>query len=369
MKLIKKTRLTFVSGSSNKEYIINMYQDGSKYEVRCQNGRIGSTLADAKNTGGPVSLAEATKFFDKMLSEKIKKGYKVDTKSSTAEVKSVVVEEEVEHLMVEPKEQDAMMVQLLKTIDSEKELEKMLNDDSYVLQEKKDGERRTVNKTSAGIKGGNKKGFSTSLPLTVVASLSEVSDVELDGELIGDKLYVFDVLRHEESDLWNEPYTERLKVIESIKFGSFIEVVKTYSGEQKKKAYEQFKSLEKLKGSGVEGIVFKKKDASYNVGRDSDSAFKYKFYATATVVVVDKNAGKRSVKVAVMNGKKKVEVGSVTIPVNKEVPEAGKLVEVRYLYAYKEGSLYQPTYIHERTDCDLEDASIEQLKYKNEEVA
>lgn len=368
MKLIKKTRLTFVSGSSNKEYIVNMYQDGTKYEVRCQNGRIGSTLADAKNTGPtPVSKAEADNFFDKMVNEKIKKGYKVDRTASTSEVKVSISEEEVPSMSVEPKEQDATLVQLLKTIDSESDLEKFLNDDQYVLQEKKDGERRTVDKNSDGIKGGNKKGFSTNLPLTVVASLSEISDIELDGEIIGDKLFVFDILRLEGNDLWNEPYTERLKTLSDVKFGSFIEVVETVSGKQKAKSYK--KLLEQSKLGTVEGVVFKKKDAPYNVGRDSDSAFKYKFYSTATVLVVDKNAGKRSVKVAVMEGKKKVEVGSVTIPANKPIPDSGALVEVRYLYAYKEGSLYQPTYIHERNDCDIEDAGISQLKYKDESAA
>jgi bifunctional non-homologous end joining protein LigD len=55
-------------------------------------------------------------------------------------------------------------------------------------------------------------------------------------------------------------------------------------------------------------------------------------------------------------------VGNVTIPANYDIPEAGQLVEIRYLYWYKDGSLYQPQYEGPRLDCDWEDCGIEKLK-------
>jgi hypothetical protein len=45
-------------------------------------------------------------------------------------------------------------------------------------------------------------------------------------------------------------------------------------------------------------------------------------------------------------------VGSVTIPPSHTVPAAGSIVEVRYLYAYEGGSLYQPVYLGIRDDID-----------------
>lgn len=64
---------------------------------------------------------------------------------------------------------------------------------------------------------------------------------------------------------------------------------------------------------------------------------------------------------------KAVGVGSVTIPTNKAIPAPGALAEIRYLYAYKGGSLYQPAYLGERDDLDPADCTLGQLKYKSEE--
>ena len=57
---------------------------------------------------------------------------------------------------------------------------------------------------------------------------------------------------------------------------------------------------------------------------------------------------------------------NVTIPSNKAIPAAGALVEIRYLYAYKGGSLYQATYLNERDDIEAGDCVLGQLKYKAE---
>jgi bifunctional non-homologous end joining protein LigD len=48
-------------------------------------------------------------------------------------------------------------------------------------------------------------------------------------------------------------------------------------------------------------------------------------------------------------------VGNVTIPANHALPKVGDLVEVRYLYHYPGGSLYQPIYLGSRSDKDLPD--------------
>jgi hypothetical protein len=45
---------------------------------------------------------------------------------------------------------------------------------------------------------------------------------------------------------------------------------------------------------------------------------------------------------------------------------AGSLVEVRYLYAYPGGSLYQPVYLGERNDVDTAD-SVKSFKFKQGE--
>ncbi|HLX59705.1 MAG TPA: hypothetical protein VKX17_00350 [Planctomycetota bacterium] len=55
----------------------------------------------------------------------------------------------------------------------------------------------------------------------------------------------------------------------------------------------------------------------------------------------------------------------MTIPANQEIPKVGSLVEIRYLYALKGGSLYQPQIIRVRDDIDSAD-SLADLKFKRE---
>jgi bifunctional non-homologous end joining protein LigD len=139
------------------------------------------------------------------------------------------------------------------------------------------------------------------------------------------------------------------------------------SVETQKTPKEKQQMYERLKASGMEGIVFKKPSAPYTAGRPSSGGnqMKFKFYATASVIVTSINK-KRSVAVAVIADKKRVNVGNVTIPPNKEVPAVDSIIEVRYLYAYKGGNLYQPTYLGVRDDISFEDCLISQLKYKKE---
>ena len=53
---------------------------------------------------------------------------------------------------------------------------------------------------------------------------------------------------------------------------------------------------------------------------------------------------------------------------NFDIPKHGDVVEIRYLYAYEGGSLFQPVYLGVRDDLDKEACKIEQLKYKSIET-
>jgi len=152
-------------------------------------------------------------------------------------------------------------------------------------------------------------------------------------------------------------------VLNSLNFGKNIKFVETaYSKSEKQKLFER------LKSENREGIVFKNKDAPYTHGRPSSGGnqLKYKFYNTATFIVASHTEGKRSVGLELVSGveNKKVFMGKVTIPPNKEIPTPGELVEVRYLYAYRGGAVYQPIYLGKRNDSDLTDATMEQIVYK-----
>ena len=88
---------------------------------------------------------------------------------------------------------------------------------------------------------------------------------------------------------------------------------------------------------------------------------------TATFRVAACSKSKRSVMLELLNIEGDwVELGWVGIPVNHKVPEPNVLCEVKYLHAYKGGSLAQPEYLGERDDLSESDATLSQLRYKAE---
>jgi len=121
-----------------------------------------------------------------------------------------------------------------------------------------------------------------------------------------------------------------------------------------------------MKDENREGVVFKQLSASYTAGRPASGGaqFKQKFHASASFVVTKVNS-KRSVSLALFDGTVVVPTGNVTIPPNHAVPKAGAVVEVRYLYAFREsGSIYQPVFLGVRDDMEPDACRVDQLKFK-----
>jgi bifunctional non-homologous end joining protein LigD len=121
-----------------------------------------------------------------------------------------------------------------------------------------------------------------------------------------------------------------------------------------------------MRNDSKEGIVFKKLAGVYLPGcpESGGDALKLKFVETASFIVSAINM-KRSVSLALWRGDALEPAGNVTIPANQEVPRAGAVVEVRYLYAFPEsGCVYQPVYLGERDDIAPAECVVSQLKYK-----
>ena len=127
--------------------------------------------------------------------------------------------------------------------------------------------------------------------------------------------------------------------------------------------------LDALRRLKAEGVVFKRHAAPYTPGRPASGGdqLKLKFTATASCIVAKANGTKRSVALMLLDGRKRVAVGNVTVPANKPIPKAGSVIEVRYLYAYPAGSLFQPVCLGQRDDVGPDACTISQLKYKGGE--
>ena len=74
---IKNTALRFVEGTSDKVYQVQIEEvsHSPEYVVNFQYGRTGSLLKEGTKTPDPVSFEEAMWTYNKLVAEKMKKGY------------------------------------------------------------------------------------------------------------------------------------------------------------------------------------------------------------------------------------------------------------------------------------------------------
>lgn len=347
----EKTTLYFKQGKSDKIYKASLEKtDSNSFIVNFAYGRRGATLKTGTKTKAPVDYPSAKKIYDKLVKSKTVKGYKPGEKGA-----------EYVHTDIDARE-TGVQCQLLNFIE-EAEVIRLIDDAKWWAQEKHDGKRMLVLKKESTTPI-NRRGLSTGAPDTIIRGADRVEGAFLiDGEAVGEKLFTFDILEVDDTDLRPAPYSQRMSHLENLGFTDSIIVVET--AKTKKEKQQLF---DNLKASKAEGIVFKKHSAPYTAGRPNSGGtqMKFKFYATASVIVTGINV-KNSVKIAVIKGKKtRIDVGNVTIPPNRTVPAVDSIIEVRYLYAYKGGSLYQPVYLGKRDDIGLSDCMISQLKYKKE---
>jgi bifunctional non-homologous end joining protein LigD len=346
-----KTTLYYKDGSSDKVYSCEIQELNDKCTVNFAYGRRGSTMQTGTKTNKPVSREEAEKIYNKLIREKTAKGYTPG-------------EDGAKYTNTEfAKQVSGVEVQTLNFIEKD-EVQRLIFDDRYCAQEKFDGERMTLSKKNGTVTAGNKLGLQRGFPTCLEETLEYDTHIVLDGEIVGEIYHVFDLLEFEDRDLRDWSYESRLAALEGEELdesGLGIVTVETaYTSKDKKALFDR------LKKEGREGIVFKLLSAKYTSGRPASggSQLKFKIYATASCRVSGVNQ-KRSVKLAVLDLGKWIEIGNVTIPPNRDIPVDDQIVEVRYLYAYKGGSLFQPAYIGLRNDVALNECTIDQLKYKN----
>ncbi|MGJ8724587.1 MAG: WGR domain-containing protein [Roseibacillus sp.] len=349
---IQSTTLYFSEGNSDKVYQVSIDETDDEFTVNYAYGRRGSTLKTGTKTQQPVSREQAEKLYAKLVRAKEAKGYQPGDDGTGYQTTSF-------------QEQDTgIRCQLLNPI-NETELHDLLLNSTHCLQEKLDGRRMMIRKTGEDIIGINRRGLVVALPDTIHEAASQLpGDFLMDGEAVGDVLHVFDLLEANGEDLRNHRYIERhsrLIQLVGTSLPSLQWVSTAIEPGDKYEAYHDLLSEER------EGAVFKDINAPYSSGRPNSggSQLKYKFYETASFLVTAHNA-KRSVAIGLYDSAGEVKpAGNVTIPANKEMPVVGAVIEVRYLYAFREsGATYQPCYLGTRDDLPSTDCTTQQLKYK-----
>jgi len=259
--------------------------------------------------------------------------------------------------------------QLLNEISAEQAAE--LGDD-WLVQQKFDGERRWLSVEDGHSVFANRDGLATGVQEPVAAAWEALTNTSLsfsaDGEDMGDYVVIFDVTRH--PGLVSGTFQERAELLLEIQ-----ETIKGLGLEDHLKveipvpAQDFFKGRDKtLLEAGAEGYVLRHKNSVYTPGKPSSGgeALKVKFWDDVSCRVAQGRDGKSSVGLELLdeNGTW-ISVGNVTVPQGKK-PEIGAIIDVKYLYAYKNGSIYQPTFKGVRTDIPESDCRMDRLKYKVE---
>lgn len=349
---VKQMDLYYKDGGSDKVYHAQIEEKDGGYIVNFQYGKRNSTLATGCKTAAPVELAKAQAIFDKLKKEKEAKGY------TTGESGAIFQSQSLEDRTT------GIYPQLPVAFKGEEEdLATLFASNEWVMQEKIDGQHLITKKTGQNVLAINKKGLSTVMPQTIEDQLNAVlADAVFDGEIIGEKYYMYDLMEFGGEDLRKNTVEERMEKLLTLPIANM--VIPTYRTEaEKRAAFEKFKKAKK------EGVVFKKVNAPYVPGKPASKGnhIKFRFFETSTFHVTKHTKNARSVEVSVYDETgKQHALGKVTIPVNFDVPEIGSIVEVRYVHCFIGGSLYHSTYVGPRTDQDIVDCTLSQIKFKPE---
>lgn len=339
---------------SNKDYIVSLVPVAGGWSATYSNGAHGKTMSNPKGKpdNAPRSYVDAKSVFDKMHKERLAKGYKLVADYGAP---IYVASEGREHTGMQAHQPTAS------TVD---EAESMISDDGWMMQEKHNGNRLMVRSLNGVVTGAQKQGLACGLPKDVIDAIRSVSgDFEIDGEVVGQRMFAFDVMSANGMDIRNLGADKRNAALVKLFGGGSGAVTVTptaFTAEEKRVMFDAVRS------HLGEGLVFKRKDAAYVAGKSirDGSQRKVKFHESASVLVDEASKSKRSVSIYVNGPDGKFQLGKVTIPANAGIPESGMVVEVQYLRANKSGSLYETAYLGVRDDVSPVECTLEQIVFK-----
>lgn len=366
-----KISLYFREGSSDKEYHIGIEPDNTKkgapglFVVNYAYGRRGSSLRTGTKTANPVCYADARKIYEKEVRGQLRDGYTqgesgIPYVGTTAE-----------------KRDTGFRCQLLNDA-QEEDIERLIKDNRYCMEEKFNGKRLTLRRIGHEITGANKKGLVVGIPETFVFAARAVpakfGDFRIDGESMGETFRVWQALEVGGKNIETSRYDVRHNAAadlfpnaERFQGTVVISTIKSARTESEKR-----RLFQEVRNRGGEGVCFKDMAAPHTPGKPSMGGpqLRFKFIKGLSCVVSRINK-QRSVGMELYDEAGQAhDVGNVTIPENRAVPKVGDVIEVLYLYGHRGGSLVQPRLPTEgqfvRDDADASDCMLSQVQYKDE---
>lgn len=229
-----------------------------------------------------------------------------------------------------------------------------INDSNWYAEQKVDGHRVLIHVQAGKLmvlgRGGQASQHASRFSQPHYKDILRLSDCVIDGELIGDIFWIFDLPHHGGEKITVESsYIDRREILESL-FDTW-------------KPNEAYKLLPVAKtqvekallattcySTGGEGLMFKEVNGTYSPGGRTKTMLKAKFVKDADVIVTDiGTSGKTNYTLSVFKDGDMVEVGKCSA-IGKSVVTIGSVIEVKYLYLGVNEKLYQPRMIKERTD-------------------
>lgn len=270
---------------------------------------------------------------------------------------------------------------LAESVSDERQLERLLGDDNYCLEQKLDGQRILVRIRDRKVeflqRGGNPTAKDMPRDLRLVMGALAGDEWYFDGELVGGSsgtLWLFDMPVALDSVAPTDELYFRKEMLDKFFERCFqgatrhLAVLPTAFGEAEKR-----RLVERVRAAGGEGVMFKHLDKPYESGRRSRFVLKSKNRNDIDCVVLEtKIGGKDNMKLGVYDEKGRlVPIGECTALAGdggRIVP--GDVVTVLYLYANdpRAPRLYQPTKPMIRTDKQPHECTIDQLVFTNREV-
>ena len=343
----------------NKVYVLRLIPESDTHaSVMGYNGKRGQQLTPQVKAAN-VPLEKALAKFDEVLKEKLsaKHGYEIAQSQAPAITATGCV----------TLKRSGFTAELPKDMPLEA-LERLIRDDRFSFERKRDGVNLSVRKLAQGkYEGINKTGIVVAIDPQLIKALDciPLPTFLACGEWEHLGWFVWDIVEVNGLDIRGYRLEDRRKVLSEYfdKAHKHIHVLDVKRGEFEKRDFVEY-----LHSIRAEGVVAKL-DAPFVAG-ESGNAYKIKFVAVGDVIVGPKapsKEGKRSFGMFAFDGPRLRYLGSCGCPEKYEMPRNNQVVEIRYLYLHNEpdGHLIQPKFFGVvRNDKDAGDCSVATMKLK-----
>lgn len=236
----------------------------------------------------------------------------------------------------------------------------------WYAEEKLDGDRFSLTIDGETLRAFGRSGMELHVPpsLANVRLPPEIQRTVLDGELVNDTYFVFDLLEFHGSDYTSISYALRRTSLERVMDRISIpscELVYCAKTPDEKQTLVDYAMAERK-----EGVVFKRVDAPYVEGRNRNW-LKYKFYKTCDCIVtqLEREGKPEAVELSLIDGDGNIhDVGGCKVPSRYQQEQdigVGDVIEVRYLDFTSDRRLYQPVFLRKRTDKSPSDCTFDQV--------